>query len=187
MEKQDKGPFQVLASRKVYESPWIRLREDRVIRPGGTESYFGVIEMKAGASVLALTDEHEAYLVKEYKYGIGRDSIELMSGALESGESPLDAAKRELKEEIGLEAEQWINLGVVDPFTTVVHSPNYMFLACGVRQGEMCRDEGEVLEISKVPFSQAVEMVLRSEITHAASCVLILKAEKYLQRLKAQK
>lgn len=180
MSNKMKGPYQVLNSRSVYQNPWISVREDSVIRPGGKEGYFGVIEMKAGSSVLALTDQNAVYLVKEYKYGIERDSIELMSGALEESESPLEAAKRELKEELGLEAQQWIDLGVVDPFTTVVHSPNYMFLAIGVTEVEQHPDEGEVLEIVKVPFPEVVDMVMRSEITHAASCVLILKADRYL-------
>jgi 8-oxo-dGTP pyrophosphatase MutT (NUDIX family) len=184
MEHKTKGPYTVLSSRNAYENPWLIVREDKVIRPGGKEGYFGIIEMKAGASVLALNSQHEVYLVSEYKYGIERDSIELMSGALEPDETPLDAAKRELKEELGLEADEWIDLGVVDPFTTAVHSPNYMFLAMGIQEGEPTPEDGEVLEIIKTRFSEAIEMVMRSEITHAASCVLILKAERYLQGLK---
>lgn len=184
MEHETKGPYKVLSTRNVYENPWLSVREDRVIRPGGMEGYFGIIEMKAGSSVLALTRQNEVYLLREYKYGIERNSIELMSGALEAEETPLEAARRELKEELGLEADEWVDLGVVDPFTTVVHSPNYMFMAIGVHEGERSPDEGEVIEIIKTPFSNAIEMVMRSEITHSASCVLILKADKYLQGLK---
>jgi ADP-ribose pyrophosphatase len=183
MDQETKGPYQVLSTRKAYENPWLSVREDKVIRPGGKEGYFGIIEMKAGSSVLALTQMNEVYLVKEYKYGIERDSIELMSGALEENETPLKAAKRELKEELGLEADEWIDLGTVDPFTTAVRSPNYMFLAMGVKEGEHSRDEGEVLETIKTPLSNAVDMVMRSEITHSASCVLILKADRYLRGL----
>ena len=181
MEHETKGPYKVLSTRNAYENPWLSVREDRVIRPGGKEGYFGVIKMKAGSSVLALTRQSEVYLLREYKYGIERNSIELMSGALEGEETPLEAARRELKEELGLEADEWIDLGVVDPFTTVVHSPNYMFLALGVHEGERSPDEGEVLEVIKTAFSTAIDMVMRSEITHSASCVLILKADKYLQ------
>ncbi len=182
MENEMKGPYEVISTRNAYRNPWISVREDKVIRPGGKEGYFGVIEMKAGSSVLALTQHNEVYLVKEYKYGIERDSTEVMSGALEAEETSLDAAKRELKEELGLEAIEWVDLGMVDPFTTVVRSPNYMFLAMGVKEGENSPDEGEVLEVIRVPFLEAVEMVMRSEITHSASCVLILKADKYLRQ-----
>lgn len=184
MDNNAKGPYKVLSTRMAYENPWLTVREDRVIRPGGKEGYFGIIEMKAGSSVLAITRQNEVYLVKEYKYGIERHSIELMSGALEADETPLEAAKRELKEELGLEAIEWIDLGVVDPFTTAVHSPNYMFIALDVSEGQQSPEEGEVLEIVKTPLSTAIEMVMRSEITHAASCVLILKADKFLQNRK---
>ena len=107
-----RGPFKIIASREVYKNPWIRVREDKVVRPGGTRGIFGVVEMKAGSSVLALTDDNQVYLVKEYKYGIERYSVELASGALEDRESPRAAAKRELEEELGLKADTWINLGV---------------------------------------------------------------------------
>jgi len=180
MEK--KGPYGVLGSRNVYKNRWFSVREDRIIRPGGMEDSIGVIEMKAGSSVLAITDKDEVYLVKEYKYGIERDSIETMSGALEPNETPLEAAKRELKEELGLEATEWVELGVVDPFTTAVRSPNYMFLAMGVKEGENNPEEGELLEVVRVPLSEAVDMAMRSEITHSASCVLILKSDKYLRQ-----
>jgi 8-oxo-dGTP pyrophosphatase MutT (NUDIX family) len=181
MERETKGPYKVLSTRKAYENPWLSVREDKVIRPGGKEGYFGIIEMKVGATVLALTAQNEVYLISEYKYGVERDSIELMSGALEADETPLDAARRELREEVGLEADEWIEMGVVDPFTTAVRSPNYMFLAMGVREGQRNPEEGEVLEIIKTPLSNAIEMVMRSEITHSASCVLILKADRYLR------
>src|SRR6266849_5927200 len=147
MQTNSRGPFIVLGSREVYRNPWIYLHEDRVLRPGGTEGVFGIVEMKAGASVLALTENNDILLVKEYKYGIGRESLESVSGAIEDGEQPLDAAKRELKEELGIVAREWIDLGVVDPFTTVVNSPNHMFLAIGAEQeGAQALDEGEVVE-----------------------------------------
>jgi ADP-ribose pyrophosphatase len=171
----------VLASREAYANRWIRVREDEVIRPGGTHGSFGIVEMKPGSSVFALTANYDVYLVREFKYGIARDSIELISGAIEAGETPLDAAKRELLEEVGLLALKWVDLGVVDPFTTVVKSPNFMFLALGVTQEEASPEEGEVLDVLRVPLSEAVGMVMRNEITHSASCVLILKAERWLQ------
>jgi len=104
-----------------------------------------------------------------------------MSGGLEEGETPLEGAKRELKEELGIEADQWVDLGMVDPFTTVVRSPNYMFLARNLRYGTGTPEEWEELEILKVPFSEAVAMVMRSEISHAASCICILKAARVLE------
>ncbi len=170
------NPYQRLNSREIYANRWIQLREDDVIRPGGESGKFGVVTMRSGSSVLAVNKDQEVYLVKEYKYAVGRDSIEVISGAIEDGEPPLTAAKRELLEEAGLESGRWLDLGHVDPFTTVIRSPNYLFLALDVVEGESRPDAGEVLEVMKMPFAKALEMVMKGEITHAASCVLLLKA-----------
>lgn len=179
-----KGPFQQIDSREVYKNKWINVREDNVIRPDGTKGIFGIIEMKGGASVLAMTNDEQIYLTREYKYGIGRDSLELMSGGMDAGENPLQAAQRELREELGLEAREWIDLGFVDPFTTIIKSPNHMFLARGVNKIQWTPDQGEPLEIITIPFTEAIEMVMLGKITHSASCVLILKAARYLEKNK---
>ncbi|MBM3302953.1 MAG: NUDIX hydrolase [Deltaproteobacteria bacterium] len=180
-EDQRKSPYSVLSSRSIYANPWISVREDRVIRPDGKEAVFGLIEMRAGSTVLAMDGQCQVYLVREYKLAVERHSMELISGGLAEGETALDAAKRELREEVGLQAKEWIDLGVVDPFTTVVRSPNHIFLALGICEGNRSPEPGEILDIVKVPFRQAVDMVMNSVITHAASCVAILKAEQYLR------
>ena len=177
-----RGPYTVISSRVAYKNPWIQVREDAVIRPGGSEGIFGVIEMVAGASVLPIASDGSVYLVEEYKYGIGRNSLEVISGALNNSESPVEAAKRELEEELGLTASSWKDLGVVDPFTTVVRSPNYLFLAQELGGGQRNPDEGEEVRAVRMPFDEALRRVLECKITHSASCVLILKAARLLGR-----
>ena len=182
MSQRTIGPYKVLETQSIYQNKWLSVREDKVVHPGGNEGIFGIIEMKAGATVLALNEYNEVYLVREYKYAIEKYSIELMSGGLDDGEPPIDGAKRELKEELGIVAAEWIDLGVVDPFTTVISSPNYMFLARGLKKGRQKLGELEQLEILKIPFDRVINMVMNNEITHSASCVCILKAARYLQQ-----
>ena len=141
--------------------------------------------MKAGSSVLALDNNGEVVLIREFKYAVERETLEVISGGVEIGETPLEAAKRELREEAGFEANEWLDLGVIDPFTTAICCRNYMFIALQLTRVESQLDEGEVLETVRMPFSEAVRMVLASEITHGASCTLLLKAERYLQDRKA--
>jgi 8-oxo-dGTP pyrophosphatase MutT (NUDIX family) len=178
------SPFKLTNTREVYRNPWIAVREDSVIRPGGKPGIFGVVTMKPGSSVLPVTDDGQVYLTREYKYAIGRESLEVASGAMDGNESPLACAQRELEEEMGLVAEEWIDAGCVDPFTTVVSSPNYLFICRGLKATQTSLDEGEVLSVVKMPLAETYQKVMHGEITHAGSCVLILKAAQLLHLIK---
>ena len=175
------GPWKIKDSAVKYKNPWISVREDQIIRPDGQDGIFGVVEMVAGVSVLPLDDEAFVYLTKEFHYAIEQDSIEVVSGAIDKNETALEAAKRELKEELGLEAKKWIDLGKIDPFTTVVKSPATMYLAKDINFSTANPEGTEKIDILKVKFDEAVRMVMNSEITHGPSCVLILKAAEYLK------
>jgi ADP-ribose pyrophosphatase len=129
-------------------------------------------------SVLPVTERETVWLVREYKYAIERPSLEVISGGTDGDEAPLECAKRELQEEVGLIAAHWDDLGRLDPFTTVVRSPNHMFVARGLTVVDATPDPGEHLELVELTFSEAIELVMRGEITHGASCTTILKAAR---------
>jgi ADP-ribose pyrophosphatase len=180
------GPYTILHSKPIYENQWLKLREDRVQRTGGPETTFGVVAMRSGVTVLAIEENNDVYLVREFKYAIGEETLEAVSGGIESGESPEVAGLRELSGETGLIASEWIDMGVVNPFTTTVNSPNHTFLARGLsqtRKGPQAQS-GENTQVVKMPFEEAFRAVLRGGITHAASCVLILKTQLFLERKK---
>jgi len=176
------NPYRLQSRRHIYESRNFRVREDLVVGPAEDSFTFSVIEMRAGSSVLALDGDGQVYLVREYKYAVARPSTEVVSGGIDEGETPLDAARRELREEVGIAAREWIDLGQVDPFTTQVASPNYLFLARELEHVGREPDRNEVLEIVTVPFERALRMVMNGEITHGASCAVILKTNEWLRR-----
>ena len=167
----------VTGSREIHRGRLVQLRVDNVVLPHGTETTYERVEIKHGASTLAMEENGDVWLVKEWKYAVDRWSIEVVSGGIEPGEDPLETAKRELREEAGLTAREWLPLGFVDPFTTMLYCPNHLFLARGLEVVEREPEEAEAhMEVMRVPMEQAVRMVLHGEITHATSCVLILKA-----------
>ena len=180
--KKKKGPWIVLGSKVVYRNPWIKVREDRVIRPDGKKGIFGVVSIKPGVSVLPMDDKGNVYLTKEYHYGVERVTIEAVSGGADKGETKLQTAKRELKEETGLIAKRWTCLGFANPFTTVASSSHHMYLAQKLVQSKSKQDGTEVIKVIKVSFKIAVKWVMESKITHSPSAILILKAENYLER-----
>lgn len=175
------GPWKIVQSHDIYQDAWIKVRKDDVIRPDGNPGTYTVVDLKPGVTVLALDDERNAFLTEEFHYGVGRVTIEGVSGGVEPGEEPLLAAQRELREEVGIEADSWDHLGSLDPFTSNVISPTQIFLARRLRFVGDEPEGTEVIRRVKVPFAQALEMVMTSQITHSASCIAILKAWQLLQ------
>ena len=174
------GPWKIKSSEVKYKNSWVEVREDAVIRPDGADGNYTVINMKAGASVLPIDDAGNVYLVSEFRYGLGRESVEAAGGAVDDGEEPLTTAKRELEEELGIIAQEWVHLGFVDPFTGMFNSPADLYLARNLSFVSAQQEGTETIKALKIPFAQAAQMVLDSKITHAQSCVLILKAAQYL-------
>lgn len=179
--KKRRGPFQVLGSREVYKNPWIEVREDSVIRPDGERGIFGVVEMQPGVQVVAIDQQGCCYLTREYHYGVGRITTEVVAGGIERNEKPLQAAKRELREETGLIASQWKFLGKFFPLSTVMYSPQYIFLAMNVKQvaGQSAEDRDSVT-IQRTHFNKAVEMVAQHKVDIAPSMVALLRAAQWL-------
>jgi 8-oxo-dGTP pyrophosphatase MutT (NUDIX family) len=170
-----RGPFEVTDSKTVYKNPWIEVKEDKVVWPNGKKGLFGTIDYTSGVSILSLTPNNEIYLNQEFHYAVGNDQLELPSGGVDSGETPLEAAQRELKEEIGVTAKSWTELGHIDPLTTILSCPNYLFLAENVLEGEATGEEKEMIKLIKLPFREVLQKVDIGEITHAATVVAILK------------
>lgn len=178
---QPHGPWQIQSSQEVYRDPWLAVRCDQVIRPDGQPGTHSVVAIKPGVSVLACDAQFNVYLTEEFHYAIGRISLETVSGGIDEGETPADAARRELQEELGITAGELISLGSVDPFTSSLVSPTQLFLATELTFGSASPEGTERIECVKIPLEEAVERVERSEITHAPSCVAILKAARFLR------
>lgn len=178
------GPWRVLGTTEIYRDPWLVLRKDDVIRPDGRSGTHTVTRFKDGVSVLPLDDSGHVFLTEEFHYAQGRRGIEVISGGVEEREDLLSAAARELREEVGIVASRWTPLGVVDPLTSQAIAPISLFLAEGLSFVEATPDGTETIRRLRVPFAEAVEMVMRSEITHSGSCVLILKAARLLAERK---
>jgi ADP-ribose pyrophosphatase len=175
------GPWKIVRSNEVYRDPWVIVHKDDVVRPDGQPGHYTVVTIKPGVSVIAVDDEQNIFLTREFHYGVGRTTIEAVSGGVEPGEDVLVAAKRELREEIGIEADAWEHLGTTDPFTSNVVSPTQLYLARKLRFVDQDPEGTEIIQRVKMPLVDAVEMVMRSEITHSPSCLAIMKAARLLK------
>ncbi len=177
-----RGPWTVTESREIYRNPFITVREDRAVQENGEESRFGIVEMKPGVSVLPLDDDGNVHLIKVYRFTLDREMIEAIAGGMDEGETPREAAERELREEAGITAGELIPLGVVDQLTEVVSSPNHLFLARRLSFAPADPEGSERITPIRVPLDEAVRWVMAGTVTQAASATLILKATHHLGR-----
>jgi ADP-ribose pyrophosphatase len=169
------GPWQIVESVEVYQDPWIRVRKDNVIRPDGKPGTYSVVDLTPGVCVLAMDDENNIYLTEEFHYGVGRVTLEAVSGGIEPGEQPLETAVRELREELGIQAEEWTDFGTCDPLTGSLVSPTRLFLARRLTFGKHAQEGTEQIRCVRASLAEAVRKVMSSQITHGPSSVLILK------------
>ena len=169
-----------VSSKTVFEGRLLHVYEDVVRLADGTEKTREYIHHRGAACVLPLTEENEVYLVQQFRYPFRTVLTEAPAGKIDAGETPLDAAKRELKEETGLLADEWIDLGGM--YTSVAYSDERigLFLAHGLRQDEQVPDEGEFLTVQKRPLAEVVDMVMAGEICDPKTQLVVLKTARLL-------
>jgi 8-oxo-dGDP phosphatase len=191
LPKPTENPWQTLDSKPIYENPWIEVQEHHVINPSGGKGIYGTVFFKNKALGIVPVDEHgNTWLVGQYRYALEEYCWEIPMGGgkiIENGDSIeeqlLQAAQRELLEETGLIAEKWTKIARIHTSNSVTNEEGFVFLAEGLSQTESSPEETEKLEVVKVHLSDAVEMVLKDEITDAISMVGILKAAKILNMM----
>jgi 8-oxo-dGTP pyrophosphatase MutT (NUDIX family) len=175
------NPWKFISSKVVYENAWIKVREDEVIRPDGQKGIYGVVDTRIATAVIALTDQNEIYLVGQYRYPLSLYSWEIIEGGTDDNEDPLDCAKRELKEEAGLIAKEWTTLMETIHLSNCYSSERgIIFVARGLKEVEKEPEGTEVLEIKKIDFKKALQMVLDGEITDSLSVMGILRLARDL-------
>ena len=170
-----------LESREVYRGRILHVREDRVRLPNGKESSREVVEHPGGVGILAL-DGDDVLLVRQYRYAFSRVLTEIPAGKREPGEDPFVTAQRELKEEIGAEAEKWTELGALIASPGCYGETLYLYLAQELTFGATHPDEDEFLDVLRLPFDEAVEQCIRGELTDAKTVAALLKAKILLKR-----
>ena len=171
------GPWKIKATEDVYQDPFIHVWKDEVVGPDGIDGQHVVVAMKPGVCVLAVDDQYNLHLTNEFHYGVGRYSIEAVSGGIEPGEDADVTAVRELQEELGLAAGRWNYLSTVDPFTTIMVSPTRLYFAHELTEVESQMEGTETIEKIVLPLETAWQKVVSGEITHAPTCVLISRAK----------
>lgn len=176
MEK-NASPWKKLSGEKVYENPWIQVEEHNVINPGGGKSIYGKVHFKNKAIGIIPLDENQfTWLVGQHRYVLGEYSWEIPMGGGALDKNLLGSAKRELLEETGLAAKKWELILKVHTSNSVTDEEGFVYLAEDLSQHKPDPDETESdLKVKKLPFKEALKMVMEGNITDSLSVSGILK------------
>ena len=169
-----------VSSQVEFTGRIITVRQDQAALPNGRVVGREVVEHPGGVAVLALFDDNTVPVVRQFRYPFQKIITELPAGKLEKGEDPLVCAQRELSEEVGAEADELIYLGKF--FTSPGYSTEvlHMYLARGLRQGQVPPDEDEFLESERLPFLTLFQQVMSGEIEDGKTIAAVLKTKLLL-------
>ncbi len=175
---ENNNPWTVLGQREIYQNPWISVTEYDVLNPSGGKGIYGKVHFKNRAiGIIPLDEDLNTYLVGQYRFTLNQYSWEIPEGGGLIGVDMLESAKRELKEETGLEAQEWTKLVGLHLSNSVSDEVGGIFLARGLKQKEAMPEESEQLVVKKVPFAEAYEMVEEGVITDSLAVTAILKVK----------
>jgi ADP-ribose pyrophosphatase len=178
---ENRNPWSVLSSRQVYDNSWIGLTEYEVINPGGGKGIYGKIHYKGLAvGILPLDEQLNVWLVGQWRFPLDAYSWEIPEGGGDLSLEPVESAKRELKEETGLVAAEWIPIQEMHLSNSVSDEKAIIFLARRLEQQDATPEESEQLVVRKLPFEEAYRMVENGTITDSMSVAGILKLKLML-------
>ncbi|WP_171037835.1 NUDIX domain-containing protein [Dyadobacter luticola] len=170
--------WKTLTTETVYENAWLELSHRDVINPSGNKGIYGLVKFKNQAiGVIPIDEEGNIYLVGQFRYAIDEYSWEIPEGGGLLGTDALEAAQRELKEETGLVAGKWTKFARIHTSNSATNEEGFLFMAEELTQMDAEPEDTEDLQVWKLPLSEAVEMVMRSEITDSLSvCAILMTA-----------
>ena len=169
-----------ISSEKVFDGRLLHVYRDQVLLPNGKDGIREYMKHPGAVCVVPVTDEGNVIVERQFRYPFHKMILEVPAGKLEAGEEPLEAIKRELREETGGIAENYIALGAYYPSVAYTDEVIYLYLATGISFAEQNLDEDEFLKVEQIPFGELIRMVMEGEIQDGKTQTALLKAYYYL-------
>lgn len=164
-------------SELIFDGQILHVYKDTVKLPNGNEASRELIRHIGAVCVIPITDDGQVIVERQFRYPVNRVITEIPAGKLDSKtEDHLEAAKRELREETGYTASEWIDLGIYQPAMAYCDETIWMYLAKGLKRGERDLDEDEFLDVCMVPLKSLYDDVLAGKITDGKTQIAIMKA-----------
>ena len=161
----DVGPWRRRSRDVAYANPWIEVFHDEVDRPDGNPGIYGVVHFRSTAvGVVAVADDGRLLLVGQHRYTLDEYSWEIPEGGVPEGESPLEGARRELREETGFDADDWRQLCRMTVSNSVTDERGAIFVATGLRAGVATPDATEELAVRWASLDEVLGEIESGEI-----------------------
>jgi 8-oxo-dGTP pyrophosphatase MutT (NUDIX family) len=169
--------WRALDQREVYQNPWIRVREYHAEAPTGARTVYGVVGFRNLAiGVLPILPDGRIVLVGQHRFPLGDYSWEIPEGGAPVGSDPLEGARRELREETGLEAAEWTEVLRFQLSNSVTDERGYGFIATGLSQEAASPDPTEALAMARIPFRDALEQALAGRVQDLITVAMLFRA-----------
>ncbi|WP_294486557.1 NUDIX domain-containing protein [uncultured Ruminococcus sp.] len=165
-----------LGSEQLFDGIVVKLFRDDVELENGEKAVREYVKHPGGVCVAAVDDDENIYMVEQFRYPFGKALTEVPAGKLEYGEEPAQCGRRELKEEVGAVADSFEYLGCLYPTVAYDTEIIHMFLARGLHFGEQHLDDGEFLDVKKMPLKEAYKLVMENKMPDAKTQMAVMKA-----------
>lgn len=178
MIDEKKNPWKTVKSEVTYDNPWIKITEHQTINAAGGDGIYGVVHFKNIAiGIIPLDEDYNTWLIGQYRYPLQQYSWEICEGGGSHQDDVLDSAKRELLEELGIKANDWTNIMDVHLSNSVTDETGVIYVAKGLSYHTPEPEEGEILQIKKIPFNDVYQMVMNGHLTDSLTVAGILKTK----------
>ena len=171
----ESNPWTILSSRDIYQNPWIEVTEHQVLNPAGGKGIYGVVHFQNLAIGVVPYENGAIWMVGQYRFPHEAYSWEIPEGGGPNGTDPLDNARRELKEETGLEAANYRPILEMDLSNSVTDERGIVYLATGLSHGEAEPEDTEDLQVRKMSLDEVYAMVERREIRDSLTVAAVYK------------
>ncbi|MFW6113588.1 MAG: NUDIX hydrolase [Actinomycetota bacterium] len=176
------GEGRELVNRKtVFEGKVVRLYLDRILLPNGKEAEREVVRHWGAVGTIAVDANEKVYMVRQYRHPVGKELLEIPAGKLDPGEDPLECGRRELMEEIGFSAGEWIKLAAFYTSPGFTDEMLHLFLALELEEGVPCPEEDEFLEVVHLTLDEALNMVAGGDIEDSKTVAGLALSALYLK------
>jgi 8-oxo-dGTP pyrophosphatase MutT (NUDIX family) len=181
---EKENPWKTTASKLAYENDWIKVTEHNTINAAGNDGIYGTVNFKnIAVGIIPLDENNNTWLVGQFRYPLNKYSWEICEGGSPIESSPLASAKRELMEELGIKAQDWDELLQLHLSNSVSDELGILYVAKDLTFHQPEPEDGEILQIKKLPFNDAYKMVMNGEITDSLSVAGILKLKLLMEQV----